>query len=122
MSSLPIIPSRGRIVTSVPVVGVGHPGPDIQRPHAGHGDIGGAVVTGYHTPGQEHVVPQLPLVPGEDPGPDDELHVPRFILNGHEHRTLHAPGMLPCHGPARHQHLLPFRQCIDVGGAQDVGA
>ena len=45
-------------------------------------------------------MPKLPLVPGEDPGPDDELHVPRLILNGHEHRPLQAPGMLPGHGPA----------------------
>ena len=42
---LPGYPTQ-RGVTSMPVMGGGHPGPDIQRLHTGEGHVGGAVVAG----------------------------------------------------------------------------
>ena len=52
----------------MPIVGVGHPGPDIQRFHTGHCNVGGAVVSGDNALSQQHVVSQLSLVPGKARG------------------------------------------------------
>ena len=32
--------------------------------------------------------------------PQDELHIPRLVLDGHEHRPVLTPGKLPSHGPS----------------------
>ena len=90
----------------MPIVGGRHPGADIQSLHTGQGHVGGAVVAGDYAPRQQHVVSQLSLIPGEDPGPDDELHVAGLVLDSHEYRTLHSPGMLPGHGPAGYQNIV----------------
>ena len=66
------------------------------------------------------VASKLPAALSEDAGPEDDLHVARFVLDGYEYGALPSARMLPRHRLARYDDLVAVFESFDLGSGQYV--